>query len=72
MVELEDTRPSKRRALVRESSNLSSATDANFVKLDLLQTSWVSVGFHKAESFGSIPKSATEISADGPVPSQAS
>ena len=65
MVELVDTRLSKSRAIRRESSNLSLATlNSGKWKVEngarLMQTSWDSVGFHKAERFGSIPKSATD------------
>ncbi len=83
MVEPVYTRHSKRRPFGDESSNLSLATYLIFKQF--CRRAWVSVGFHTADSFGSIPKSATaerarvfsfgdalELNADGPVPNQAS
>ena len=79
------TRHSKRRAERHESSTLSTATVLRVKNpFSIVQTSWDSIGFHKADLFGSIPKSATGERgalpsrlpdfniADGPVPTRAS
>ncbi len=42
-----------------QSLFLTAIPRATFELERMVQTSWDSVGFHKAESFGSIPKSAT-------------